>query len=323
MVKQLFIKKSLPIHTNNNSQDNSLNTNKGKIKKLIRRKNPNIFIFTKNDSFIYEPRCSNYFYRPLSNKNEIKPSKEELEYLDSIIEKLSKKSNEPQFYVLPFFKDLMDNVRQLQPKKDERANLIEQIIQNLEKDSNISLQKIENEYQKIALLKGIKPIKKSTIHKILKNVLGYRYRKTSVKNNKLLEQYSIKYCFFFLKIIWRCLKLGINIIYIDECGFFTQNSNYYSWRKFSQEKYHKIKDNKKFNLIMAVSSNTINHFKINDSSTTSLEFKEFMKELISKLTAYEKSNSLFVFDNLTSHLTDEMFQFYYENKLKVLLNAPY
>lgn len=128
---------------------------------------------------------------------------------------------------------------------------------------------------------------------------------------------------FFLKIILRCLKLGINIIYIDECGFFTQNSNYYSWRKFSQEKYHKIKDNKKFNLIMAVSSNTINHFKINDSSTTSLEFKEFMKELISKLTAYEKSNSLFVFDNLTSHLTDEMFQFYYENKLKVLLNVPY
>lgn len=197
MVKKLFIKKSLPIHTNNNSQDNSLNTNKGKIKKLIRRKNPLIFIFTKNDSFIYEPRCSNYFYRPLSNKNEINPSKEELEYLDSIIEKLSKKSNEPQFYVLPFFKDLMDNVPQLQPKKDERANLIEQIIQNLEKDSNISLQKIENEYQKIALLKGIKPIKKSTIHKILKNVLGYRYRKTSVKNNKLLEQYSIKYCFFF------------------------------------------------------------------------------------------------------------------------------
>ena len=172
-------------------------------------------------------------------------------------------------------------------------------------------------------IKSIRPIKKSSIHNIMKNILSYKYRKTTVKNAKLSEKKFIKFSFFYLKVLLSALIIGLNIIYIDELGFYSHNNNYYTWRLKDEEIFYPRNDNKKINLIIAVSFNKICHYKINESSTGTQEYKLFMEELILKMSEEEKKGSIFVFDNLTSHLTAEMFKFYNNNNLKIICNVPY
>ena len=253
----------------------------------------------------------------------MKPSLEEKQVLDSLITKPIDNSTVKEMFVLPFFKILLENIKIITPKKDINAQIVEEILAERNNGDEISLKKIKQEFDKKASIRNIKLIQKSSINNIMKNILGYKFLKTTVKNSKLAEQNSIRDSFFFLKIILRALSMGLEIIFIDESGFFTQNNHFRCWRKNSQEIYNHIKDNKKVNLIMAVNSYKICHYKLNDNSTTSHEFKKFMEELISKLTEEEKKKSIFVLDNLTSHLTEEMFSFYNKNNLKILFNIPY
>ena len=85
--------------------------------KKIRHSNPNIFNFTINDTFIYEPKYSSIFYNKLNNKNDMKPTEIEVKYLDSLIDKFSLNNNESKLYVLPFFKIIIDNLKKNEPKK--------------------------------------------------------------------------------------------------------------------------------------------------------------------------------------------------------------
>ena len=79
----------------------------------------------------------------------------------------------------------------------------------------------------------------------MKNILGYKYRKTTVKNAKLTEKKSIIFSFFYLKVLLRALIIGLNIIYIDELGFYSHNNNYYTWRLKDEEIFYPRNDNKK------------------------------------------------------------------------------
>lgn len=262
--------------------------NKKNLKKLIRQKNPDIFEFTVNSTFIYESRLSYSFYKRLNIKSIMKPSLEEKQILDSLIAKPIDNSTGEEMFVLPFFKILLENIKIITPKKDIKAQIIEEILKERNIGEIISLKKIKQEFDKKASIRNIKLIQKTSIYNIMKNTLGYKFLKTTVKNSKLAEKNSIRDSFFFLKIILRAITMGLEIIFIDESGFFTQNNHFRCWRKNSQEIYNHIRDNQKVNLIMAVNSYKICHYKLNDNSTTSHEFKKFMEELISKLTEEEK-----------------------------------
>ena len=98
--------------------------------------------------------------------------------------------------VLPFFKQLIDNIAIIKPKLSQRELIIKNILDSSPKNTNISLKKIESQFEGIAKSKKIKTIKKSTIHYIIRNILKYRYRKLTIKTNKLLDNNYIKFCFF-------------------------------------------------------------------------------------------------------------------------------
>ena len=51
------------------------------------------------------------------------------------------------------------------------------------------------------------------------NKLNFCFRKTRVKTIKFQPINSIKQTFFVLKIIIRTIKLGGEIVYLDESGF--------------------------------------------------------------------------------------------------------
>lgn len=48
-----------------------------------------------------------------------------------------------------------------------------------------------------------------------------------------------------------------------------------------------------------------------------------MVELVEKMTEEERNNSFIILDNLSCHLTSDLFSFYKDSKLKILFNVPY
>lgn len=58
-----------------------------------------------------------------------------------------------------------------------------------------------------------------TISRVLRIHLDYHYRKSSIKNSKLLENNSVMMIYIFLKIVEKALYLGLNLIFLDEVGF--------------------------------------------------------------------------------------------------------
>ena len=135
--------------------------------------------------------------------NIFKPTISQINFLDTLIDSLSDENEEQTIYVLTFFKLLMDNVFKAKPTLNEKDMIIKDIIESSPKNTNISLAKIETEYNKTAKLKGLNPIKKSSIHNIIRNKLHYRFKKISIKTENLLNNDYTRKTFYFLKIFLR------------------------------------------------------------------------------------------------------------------------
>ena len=318
-----------PISLNNSE---SIKHNKNKIKskskfskKKIKNDNSSFLNFSEKDSFIFQPKLSKYTYQNLFDKNITKPTDNELNCINNLIKGLDNPSSidDNNYYITPIFSQIMNNIKKVEPFKDKKSLIIEIIIKDNLKKGHISIRKITQEYNKISIKEEVPKISKTHVHRIIKNVLKYRYRKTTLKNNKLLENYSIKNSFFFLKIFLHSLTLNIQPIYLDEAGFFTKNSNFYTWRKEDEEIFTKIEDRKKINLIMAVSPEKIFYYDLTESNTDNKTFKHFMEGLVDSMQKDEIQNHIIILDNLTSHLTKDLFEFYKNKNLKILFNIPY
>ena len=164
---------------------------------------------------------------------------------------------------------------------------------------NISTRRIKSEYIK----KYKDYISHNTIYKIMKNILGYRFVKCCVKTQKLKETEAIKQTFFYIKIFLRALRMGLSFIFIDESSIFTQNNNYKIWKLPEEEIHTEIKDTLKRNLLLAVNKEKTIYYKITEKSTTSNEFQNFFFQILSCLSEEEKSRTVFIMDNHSSHLT--------------------
>ena len=122
----------------------------------------------------------------------------------------------------------------------------------------------------------------------------------------------------------RGLEIGLSPIFIDECGFLLKNNNFRNWISSDKEYHAKLsRKESKINLIMAVSDSKVFCYKLNNTSTSSKEFKIFLEDLIKKMSEDEKEKHILILDNLKSHLTIELFQVYFNNKMKILFNVPY
>ena len=217
----------------------------------------------------------------------------------------------------------MNNLNKVEKNIDNEALIIKNIIKNNSNDGHLSIRKITEKYNSICDGCNLKKISKSKTHRIVKNVLKYSYRKTKIKNNKLTENNSTLSSYIFLKIFLRAVSLKLNPIFLDEAGFFTQNNNFYTWRSEKEEIFAKIEDRKKTNLIMAVGYNKIYYYQIVRKNTDGETFQTFMKNMINNMSLEEKKNHFIILDNLSSHLTLDLFKLYNENDLKILFNVPY
>ena len=278
-------------------------SSKNKIcKKNIRNLNPHFLFFNLDSFFIYETRLYKYFYWLLKDNNDIKPLKSDIDVLYNKIKELKSldyhKSNFCNIYIPISYANFFKHSEKRPTVLNEKEKSVEKIILNYKGNKVISCQKIAKMYE----IENNSKISTSTVYRILTNKLNYSFRKTKVKTNKLESIESIKQTFFVLNIIIKGLKLGAEFIFLDESGFYKCNDNLKMWRKNDQDIYYKIGDNKKLNLLLAVTSSKVIHYKITKEPTNSENFEIFMNEINKKLTPNEKKKYLF-FSWITVHLT--------------------
>jgi transposase len=187
------------------------------------------------------------------------------------------------------------------------------------KDENISLEKIKE----ILIDKYNIKISKSTIRRILRNKLHFRYRKTMIKNHELD---SIKYktiSFIFIKIIIRAMLMNLNFIFIDESKFSLINNNYKTWTNKNDNLHYGPKKKDKINIILGVSTNEVIYYELIKDNINKNNFLNFMKNMINKINKDDLNNYVFIMDNMSAHCCKKVKNYFYKKKLKILYTVPY
>lgn len=82
----------------------------------------------------------------------------------------------------------------------------------------------------------------------------------------------------------------------------------------------KQKINKNISLLLAITTNKILHFQINDENTTSIIFFNYIKEIISKLN---EPNYIFIFDNINFHHSKVMLDYIKLKGHDYIFTPPY
>ena len=175
------------------------------------KKNPNVFHFTLDLSFIFESRHCTYFYNTLIDKNKMKPVLLDVKFLkeyeknyDLIYEENpNTKYIEIPLDIFNFFKSR----KKISPILDDSDLKLKSLIQNI-KIENFSCRKLSELYQKIFNIS----ISKTKVNKILKYKLWLRFLKSIIKNSNILSFKSKEQSFFVLKILIRHLKIGGSIM---------------------------------------------------------------------------------------------------------------
>lgn len=287
--------------------------------------NSSIFEFDQDSTFLVDLREKNYksLIKDIVDFNQLVPTDNEILalelYADEIINNnIELEEKEEEIPIIPDIKKALSN---FVPGIKNIGNyaIILDIINKNKKRENISLKSICSKYKKITN----NSISKSAIFYILKNKLNYKYLRTTTKCYKLNNISSKIRAFIFIKIIIKAFINKMNIIFIDETNIQIENNHLKVWRLKNECPYfHSGKRGRK-NVIMAISSNAVLHYEINNGTNNSNTFYDFMEALIKKTDEKKLKNSIIVMDNCTIHLTKKLREFYNSKKLKVLTIVPY
>ena len=286
----------------------------------------NLFGFKPTASFFIQLTNSIEKLKKLKDLNKLKLQTNEINIFKDeiyIISELIKSQSTAKYIgLLPFFYNKIINMKEIKKGNTKYAERIKKIFEEYDGTKKLTLKAINLKYQNLYNEK----ISNMTISRVLKNQLNMHYRKTKLKNPKLTEQNYILMTFLYLKLVSETLKLGLNLIFVDETGFYLNNDNLRMWRKNGEEIYGGPKDNgnQKINLIMAIDKSEIiyGQYYIN-STISSNEFEDFLKELIEKMDKKKIKNSVFILDNAKYHLTKNIKHFVNDNELKFLFGVPY
>ena len=221
----------------------------------------------------------------------LKLNNEDIKLLDEEIKLLENRNSDCEKFLI--INEQMTNlINEWKPMKIKLSNeerLIKDILENSKDRTSLSCRKISN----ILKEKYNLTICKSKVNLILKNRLKLSYRKTVIKNSKILSKNSIKMAKIFLKIIIRAIMMKYDLIYLDESKIQQVNSNLHCWRGSREHIFKDIKKFQKRNLLLAVSPKGIIYYNVTSENTNSLTFKKFFEGLL-KAVGEEKKRIKFL-----------------------------
>ena len=296
-------------------------------KKLSKAKSLNLispFKYEKKNSFIYIIKYFKEYKKFCKSYNDFKLNKEEILYLEENINDLRKSFanndyDSKSIEVIDFLKEKYFHLKKVEENFSENILLIKNIIENRNKAENITIRKIKN----ILMTKYNIKISLSTIHRIIKNKLKYRYRKTMIKT-KDLEKLNYKIMsFIFIKIILRAMQFNLDFIFIDETNFNLINNNFKTWIKKNDNVHFGPKKKEKINMILAITTNKIINYSLTKENINSENFLKFIENTINKLDKNYLSNCIIIMDNLSVHLTKNVLNYFKDNNIKLMFTVPY
>lgn len=82
-------------------------------------------------------------------------------------------------------------------------------------------------------------------------------------------------------------------------------------------------NNSKKNFLLATGGNKIVNYKLTSKNTYSSLFKEFFEETIEKIPLDKLNTTVFIMDNLSSHLTKDIKNIIKSKSLKAFYTVPY
>lgn len=286
-------------------------------------KNPPISHFNIDSHFIFSEKDFIDYFKKIHNKNFIKLNSDELSFLSEKIDeiKILTNINEINDFILIDEKigNLLKNFKPISNKEDEVTEFIENKIINSKNRADISCRKLSSLY----LQEKGKFVCKSTINKIIKNKLNYHYIKTCKKSNFLQTHLGIFSSLGFIKLVIKSLKIGYDLIYVDESTIKFNNNNYKCWRKYWEQIYFGQNNKGKINLLLAVSKDEIIHYELTNQNTNSEIFLNYIKNLNKKLKKDESKKYIIIMDNCTIHKCDELIKYYKDEKINVIFNVKY
>ena len=306
-------------------KSNEKNNSKRNNYKILKRKSLSLispFYFNCNSIFYYMIKKISFFEKYTKDLNEFKPNPKEIEELNNLIINNSKSDgdNERLVPIHEISANFLDNILALKPVpslQNEINTNISKIMDEIQSKSSISIKKIIDIYrQKYNVV-----LSKTTVNRKLRNKLKFAYRKTVIKPIDLNKPLYIKMSFLFIKIILRAIELDLDFIYIDESHFKLKQPNFKTWLKKGDPCHIGSKINDKINFLLAVSK--IINYKFTKLNTNTKLFKEFFIDTISKLDDEKKLKTLFIMDNHVSHVTKDITDLVFQNKLKILYCVPY
>lgn len=281
--------------------------------------------FTKKSSFLFDLREKKYesLIENIDDLNTLIPDENDLLFLNNLIEekKINKITNGElhECYILPKFKNALLAFIPGIHKLNQRMENILGIFKSIKKAEKINLKNICKKYTKITK----NSISQSYVKGILNNKFNIKYLRTTTKTNKLNSKISKLRTFLFIKVIINTLRLGLNIIYVDESNFQLQNSHLKVWRNKNEYPYFKVGPKGRRNIILAISTQELLLYKINTGTNNSISFAEFMCELVKILNDKGIKDSLIIMDNCSIHLTKELTKLYKDNELKIMTIVPH
>ena len=286
------------------------------------RKNPDFFHININSHFIYDFNNFPLILSKFPNRKRVIPTKEDIIFLSNKISELelSQDKNKPEYITLS--KEIFESIDkfhsfQFQPNDKELFILNE--IQNCNDRSKISCRNLAELYAN----KTGKKISKSQVNNILRNKLNFHYVKTSIKTKKLDTKRSKFLSFCFIRTVIKAMKLGFKILFLDESIILCSNNNFRCWRYQNENIYFGNNDKNKKNLLLLIGEREIIHYKITDDNTNQDTFLSFLKECLIDLKEKVGNKYLIILDNLPSHKTEKILEFYQQNKINIIFNIAY
>ena len=298
---------------------------KNKKKPYITKNNyPDVSHINSESFFIYDQTHALIHFKNLTNKNLLKIPEKDLNILRKDIDEINKIKYIDQknsFVEIPY-----NYARQLEKlnnidlsNNNEISQFLLETIKNTNNRENISCRKLSKLYE----TKTGKKISKSTIHMILRKRLDYRYLKTNYKTKKIQSNNNKIHSFFFIKALIKCIKLNFEFIFLDESKIELINNHLKCWRKKDELILFGDIPKQKTNLILAIGKSNIFNYKITSENTNTNNFLEFIKEIKIKIDSNNEKKYVIICDNCSSHKSEEIINFFNENKLRVIFTPPY
>lgn len=278
------------------------------------------FHFLKENKFYYEIKKISFFFRYAKDLNDFKPNINEIELLKDKIKEIRSANynvNNNFIAVTPYFYSMITSLKKTPFTYDEKDKIINSIMDNYNMNHTISLTKLKELYNE----RTGDTISSTSLNRRIKNNLNFSYKKIALKPKQLDNRYYKLMSFLFIKIIIRIIKLDLNPIFIDESKFTLKNQNFKTWVNQNDLYHYGNKGNEKRNIILAVGIEKLFHYEITDSNTNKIIFKRFMNKLIDEII--DVKNYVFIMDNLSVHLTDEIKNLVNRYNLKIVYTVPY